>query len=166
MRDDTAIVSITSGSPSPHMGLGLRSSPTGSSEAPAQLLHPATRSHPNAHLTLLGKMGKCLIAHLVHRLLWVLVFSVSDMLICLFQTEYSQKAGLAIPYSITNKWKKRRMQQRLLFLCASESVTLFNTKGRAAAAGPWSFTFINEVLSIGCAWHCAQLSRYRGQTDK
>lgn len=108
-------------------------------------------------------MGKWLTAHLVHRLLWVLVFSVSDMLICLFQTEHSHKAGLATTYGITNKWKKRRLQRQLLFLCVLESVTLFNAKGRAAASGPWSFTFINEALSIGRAWHCAQLSRYRGQ---
>lgn len=84
MRDDTAIVSMTSGFPQPPHGPGSKLPSHRQLGGPARLLHPAPR--PNAHPTLLGRMGKWLTAHLVHRLLWVLVFSVSDMLICLFQT--------------------------------------------------------------------------------
>lgn len=88
VRDDISLILITSGSPAPKQ-LGF------CSPRPQAALRPGTAFHPTlcTPLTLLGRLAKCLIAHCFHRLLGVLVFSVSDMLMCPPQTEYSQQAG-------------------------------------------------------------------------
>lgn len=110
-------------------------------------------------------------AHWIHRLLQGSVFSVSDMLMCLFQNEHSRKAGTesgsAPPHGGADGWNKRWVQQ-LLFLCALESVTRFpSPKGEKRVEAlliPTCYRGITYWLCL--AQCCSQGAGDRQGTDR
>lgn len=133
VRDD---IKTVWGHSSPSVAVGLLSSSLGITEAPEQsfsLLASPPAPPLQCILHSSGKIRKSLIVLLT--LLRVLAYPF---------TCYANGAA-----SGKHRWEKRWAQWQLFFLHAGRLTILSSSlKGRQQQTGPWSLTFVNEVLGI------------------